>query len=389
MQRGYIHAFHIQGKNGDDFNFVSKTWQDAWDKYDNDDYDDIDDEEDDNVSSFGIPFDDDSYAKGGGVGFKPYGNTKGKFKITYIADGKKQSEIRETLEMAIDTANRYKKYDEFSKIEVFDESGKKIMADGGFMTDVYAKGGATKTFEYVPYKFIYRELDDEDAEQVIFTPEEAEEFIQDWNRDMETDYEDWQDFNKGEEYRELEAIMIKQRKFADGGFMNNVYAKGGGVDNELYIYLTSAEDDEEHLVYALYDKNDKIIESNFEDIKSAKDWAKEKGYNAIQYADGGMFEENDGFMKADNEFNYRYPEKEVYIETLDEPIDLTSTVTIKSNEVVISPIDENIDLNDDNRVRARMTQSSRGTAENFGKINPRAFEFIDLPMPTSHTHKND
>ena len=76
-----------------------------------------------------------------------------------------------------------------------------------------------------------------------------------------------------------------------------------------------------------------------------------------------MFEENDGFMKADNEFNYRYPEKEVYIETLDEPIDLTSTITIKSNEVVISPIDENIDLNDDNRVRAT--------------------------MPTSNTHKND
>jgi hypothetical protein len=233
MQRGYIHAFHIQGKNGDDFNFVSKTWQDAWDKYDNDDYDDIDDEEDDNVSSFGIPFDDDSYAKGGGVGFKPYGNTKGKFKITYIADGKKQSEIRETLEMAIDTAKRYKKYDEFSKIEVFDESGKKIMADGG------------------------------------------------------------------------------------------------------------------------------------------------------------IFEDNDGFMRADNNKNYRYPEKEVYIETLDEPIDLTSTVTIKSNEVVITPIDENIDLNDDNRVRARMTQSSRGTAESFSKINPRAFEFIDLPMPTSNTHKND
>jgi hypothetical protein len=67
MQRGYIYAFHIQGVKGDDFNFVSETWQDAWDKYDNDDYENIDDEEDDNVSSFGIPFDDDSYAKGGSV----------------------------------------------------------------------------------------------------------------------------------------------------------------------------------------------------------------------------------------------------------------------------------------------------------------------------------
>jgi hypothetical protein len=65
------------------------------------------------------------------------------------------------------------------------------------------------------------------------------------------------------------------------------WGKGGGVDEVFYIYLTSAEDDEEHLVYALYDKNNKIIKSNFEDVKSAKNWAKEKGYNAIQYADGG------------------------------------------------------------------------------------------------------
>ena len=111
--------------------------------------------------------------------------------------------------------------------------------------------------------------------------------------------------------------------------------------------------------------------------------------NPVYAEKGSYLQDNEGFMRADNEFNYRYPEKEVYIETLDEPIDLTSTVTIKSNEVVISPIDENIDLNDDNRIRARMTQSNRGSAENFGKINPRAFEFIDLPMPTSNTHKND
>jgi hypothetical protein len=55
--RGYNYAFHIQGKNGDDFNFVSQTWEDVWDKYDNDDYKDIDDEENE----------DDNYAKGGSV----------------------------------------------------------------------------------------------------------------------------------------------------------------------------------------------------------------------------------------------------------------------------------------------------------------------------------
>jgi antirestriction protein len=81
-------------------------------------------------------------AGGGGIGFKPYGKTKGKFKITYMADGMKQSEIWETMEMAIDNAKRYKRYDEFSEIEVFDESGKKIMALGGsVVTDLAGHTG--------------------------------------------------------------------------------------------------------------------------------------------------------------------------------------------------------------------------------------------------------
>jgi len=72
------------------------------------------------------------FVGGGGVPFKPYGKTKGKFKITYMADGKKQSEIWETLEMALDNAKRYQRIGEFSKVEVFDENNKKIMADGGY-----------------------------------------------------------------------------------------------------------------------------------------------------------------------------------------------------------------------------------------------------------------
>ena len=190
------------------------------------------------------------------------------------------------------------------------------------------------------------------------------------------------------------------RGYADGGFMNNVYAKGGGVEdiskslsvNELY------DQDGNLMGYTIKDKYNvngkytlsKTKERAEENLQYLIDNPSRLAYyRKNEYADGGMFEENDGFMRADNEFNYRYPTKDVYIETLDEPIDLTSTVTIKSNEVVISPIDENIDLNDDNRIRAIMTQSNRGSAENFGKINPRAFEFIDLPMPTSNKHKND
>lgn len=51
---------------------------------------------------------------------------------------------------------------------------------------------------------------------------------------------------------------------------------------ELFIYLIPAEDNPEHSVYALFDKNDKIIKSDFEDIASAKEWADENGYVATQ-----------------------------------------------------------------------------------------------------------
>ena len=64
-------------------------------------------------------------------GFQPYGKTKGKFKVTYEADGEPQTEIWETKEMAIAAAKKYAKMDEFTNPEVFDESGKKIMAEGG------------------------------------------------------------------------------------------------------------------------------------------------------------------------------------------------------------------------------------------------------------------
>jgi hypothetical protein len=68
-------------------------------------------------------------------GFKPYGKTKGIYTVTYIADGKNQSEKHESKEMAISAAKRYsspKLADEFSDVKVFDEEGKEIkMAKGG------------------------------------------------------------------------------------------------------------------------------------------------------------------------------------------------------------------------------------------------------------------
>ena len=53
-------------------------------------------------------------------------------------------------------------------------------------------------------------------------------------------------------------------------------------NKELFIHLIQAEDDPEHSVYALFDKDDKIIKSDFEDTTSAKRWADENGYVITQ-----------------------------------------------------------------------------------------------------------
>jgi hypothetical protein len=84
--------------------------------------------------------DDDEYAKGGemahggGVPYKPYGKTKGRFKLTYEVEGEPQSEIRESLEEATDSARRYVNPKlGYTNVHIHDESGKEyFFADGGY-----------------------------------------------------------------------------------------------------------------------------------------------------------------------------------------------------------------------------------------------------------------
>ncbi len=236
---------------------------------------------------------------------------------------------------------------------------------------------------------------------------------------------------------------------ADGGFMNNVYAKGGDLSDVDLNFDFETEGDAE-FEYPQEVEKIKLLRGliNFDVVKGAVDYGKTKDntnlqfykkgklvmtvkgdydvdaeildteidilgikhrinyhpydsmggldYSALKrelnkanFANGGMFDDNDGFMKADNNNNYRYPEMEVYVETIDEPIDLTSNVSSRSNKVVIVPIDENIDLNDDNRVRARMGfEPKNRTPEKMMMVNPRMI-VNNLPTPMSNTHKND
>lgn len=72
-------------------------------------------------------------AKGGGVPYKPYGKTKGRFKLTYEVEGEPQSEIRESLEEAMNSAKRYCSPKlGYTDVHIYDESGKEyFFADGG------------------------------------------------------------------------------------------------------------------------------------------------------------------------------------------------------------------------------------------------------------------
>lgn len=73
----------------------------------------------------------DKYAKGGE--FKPYGKTKGNFKIEYVEDGEKQSEIWESKEMVEDRGKKLLKLG-CTEIKITE------MAKGGY----YAEGGISE-----------------------------------------------------------------------------------------------------------------------------------------------------------------------------------------------------------------------------------------------------
>ena len=69
----------------------------------------------------------------------------------------------------------------------------------------YAKGGEIESFVYedVEYPESKTEIDDD----------EIDDFIENWNDKMETNYSSWEDFNKGEKYYKLNPI----KEYATGG----------------------------------------------------------------------------------------------------------------------------------------------------------------------------
>jgi ribosomal protein L20/predicted transcriptional regulator len=241
-------------------------------------------------------------------------------------------------------------------------------ADGGFMNDVYAKGGSLNVGEERELKTFVNSL---------------------FNRAK----------NKIANDKGLSLFVLSDTVIATKDSLGNpsFYLGVKKVQNSRPTYVVgSGFLSSEMLVYESYKKDSRFLET--ESIVEAKKFLTEKVKKQILHlrnksvmANGGMFDNNDGFMPMKNGNNYRYPEKEVYVETIDEPIDLTSNIGSMSDYLKSQYIEDEIDFTDDKRIRARLTQPKRGSAESFSKINPRAYEFInsDLPMPTSNTHKND
>jgi hypothetical protein len=72
-------------------------------------------------------------SRGGGIAFKNFGKTKGRFKLTYEDGGEKQSEIWSSLEEATSSARRYSSPKlGYTNVHIYDEHGKEyFFADGG------------------------------------------------------------------------------------------------------------------------------------------------------------------------------------------------------------------------------------------------------------------
>ena len=122
------------------------------------------------------------YAKGGMFEFKPYGKTKGKFKITYMAYGRKHSEIWETKEMAVSNAKRYaspKMMGEYTDIEVIDSNGNSV--------DYMAKGGGIYSSDSLYYLQVLKDGEEVGREKFrAKSLKEAREIAED---DYEKEYQ--------------------------------------------------------------------------------------------------------------------------------------------------------------------------------------------------------
>ena len=83
--------------------------------------------------------------------------------------------------------------------------------------------------------YIIEDIEDVDIRS-SYTEKELKKYIEDWNRNMETNYQDWKDFNNGEEYYRITPLSkydnggelnLLSNKFTEAGY--DTYARNFGV----------------------------------------------------------------------------------------------------------------------------------------------------------------
>jgi hypothetical protein len=308
--------------------------------------------------------------------------------------------------------------------EFLDESGFKVgfvngrltreFADGGFMNGVYAKGGEIADIQKMKKMLIAKA-----KSRGIY-----ENFGQKEVRVLEDKYgytNNVRDFDNW-------AMNFDLSKMADGGFMNDVYADGGLMaKGGMLVYLDGEKSKSFKTKKALYEfvrsqtatgvkkveidygnriiptfdtyviedgkliHKGELIQKNYNKEEAEKRRLEtERNLNQMMgYADGGMFDDNDGFMKADNNRNFRYPKREMNVDTIDEPIDLTDNVSYAYNEVTVMPLNDEIDLTESSRMRVgKPYVEANRTPEKMMAVNQR-MTLLNLPKPNSQSHRNN
>lgn len=122
-----------------------------------------------------------------------------------------------------------------------------------------AKGGTTSVSKTI---YFIVETDDPDDEGYAF--HDLQEYLEDWNDMMGTDYATVEDFNNGEQYREMYVINLNDVEMARGGQLNK--AKGGALadksDSELQQMLADLRREIDEDIF--------LIKSFFPRLKAVK-----------------------------------------------------------------------------------------------------------------------
>ena len=296
----------------------------------------------------------------------------------------------------------------------------KRFADGGFMDGVYAKGGELqgKFLAEIKVPYNYEKVVEDEFEFTEFLSKALTKkwfgngvwivkivkplFKKDYNQKIVVEIEIPVGVTQGGGLSKFDVVefisktLTKKwfgngywgvdiiKSFADGGFMDGVYGNGGEIDDIKKAKKALIAKAKSKGVYENFGQKEvRELEDKYgytDHVRAFDDWA--MNFDLSQMADGG-------FMEAKNGNNYRYPNREVRVETIDEPIDLNDNVSYGSNEVVIEPINDYMDLTgDDLRARLSYTPKHR-SPEKMLDVNPRMAEFVELPKTISNKHKND